>query len=48
MADDGQPEPEAAVLAGHRDVGLAEPFEHVREELRIDALAVVTHAQPHG
>ena len=41
VARDGQPQPEAAVPARRSAVGLAEPIEHVRQELRVDAGAGV-------
>src|SRR4051812_12393061 len=41
VADDGQAQPEAAVLAGGGGVGLAEAFEDVGEEFGFDALAGV-------
>ena len=43
--DDRQADAEAAVGAGARPVGLAEGFEHVGHELRVDARARVAHAQ---
>ena len=43
VSGDGQAEAEAAALAG---VGLAEALEHVREERRVDPLALIGHADP--
>ena len=47
MADDGEPQPETAVLARRAPVGLAEALEHVRQELPRDADARVAHRHLH-
>ena len=41
VADDGEAEPEAAVNARLRRLGLAERLENVRQKLRIDPFAAV-------
>ena len=41
VPDEREPEPEAAVAARGTAFGLAEAFEHVRQEVRRDALAGV-------
>lgn len=48
MADDGQPEAEAAVAPRRGGVGLPEALEDVRQPLRVDADALVADldAQP--
>src|SRR5438093_1432400 len=43
VADDGQPESEAAVEPGRTAVGLLEPLEDVGQEGRADALPGVAH-----
>jgi hypothetical protein len=44
VPDDGEAEAEAAVLSTRRAVRLPEALEHVREKPRVDARAVVLHA----
>ena len=43
VADYGQTKAETAMGAGCRDVGLPKAFEHIRKELRTDALTSVCH-----
>ncbi len=44
VANDGEPEPEPAVLPGGRAVGLAEALEDDGQKLRCDAVSVVLDA----
>ena len=44
VADDGEPEPEPAVLSRGAHVGLPESVEDERQELGRDALPRVVHA----
>jgi hypothetical protein len=47
ILDDRQPEPEAAIPARGRRIGLAESIEHAGQEFRLDAEAGVLHDDLH-
>ena len=48
VSDDREPEPEPAVLTACGRVPLTEPFEHVREKIRLDSGSIVGHADLHA
>ena len=47
MSRDGQTQPESTVAARQAAVGLAKPFEHVRQEFRRDADACIADREHH-
>src|SRR3954451_1638605 len=43
LVDNGQPEPQAAVIAGKRRIRLAKPVENMRQELGVDSRPGISH-----